>query len=130
MFEFHGWIVIRIVGWDDYNKRLEEAFLFALRAVGEAQDGYSHFSATQNGNGLYMVQMHGLRNHRRDNAMILFNKIADALPACYGVLYLYDPEDSENDVGFRIFRMAQGRVDEFEDKILSPRFPIIDQDEY
>jgi hypothetical protein len=129
MFEFHGWAVITVNGHSDaaaHALRERQDMEFVRTAVSEAQDGISLIDLTEGGNGLAVLRLHGLRNHRRDNALELFRRIAAELPASYGVLYIYDPEDPAFDNGFRIFRMARGFVDEFPDLVLSPRVPTIE----
>ena len=127
MFEFHGWAVIQVPDVADEAERAR-VFEFVAAAVRDAQDGFSLLDLASGGNGLVVLRLHGLRNHRRDEALDLFRRVAGGAPASYGILYVYDPE-SERDNEFRTFRMARGVVEEFEDSILSPRYPTI-EDEY
>jgi hypothetical protein len=131
MFEFHGWIVIQVGVLPNspaYDLREREALEFVRAAVADAQDEISLFDFVQAGNGLDVVRINGLRNHRRDEAITLFRRIAAKLPASYGLLHIHDPEAPVHDNAFRVFRMARGKVEEFEDLMLSPRFPTIEDE--
>lgn len=102
-----------------------EAVEFVRTAVASVQDRFSLIDVTEAGNGLTILRLNGLRNHRRDSALELFRRIASALLRSYGLLYVHDPEDSGHDEIFRVFRMARGKVEEFADMLLSPRFSTI-----
>jgi len=131
MFEFHGWAVIKVSAQADaaaQAMRKEQALAFVRAAVTKAQDEISLLDVAQGGNGLTVLRLHGLRNHRRDGALNLLRRIATELPESYGVLYIHAPEAPAHDNCFRVFRMARGRVEEFEDVILSPRIPTIEDD--
>ncbi len=127
MFEYHGWAVIETNDPEGTPERAK-ALEFVTMAAKEAQDGFSLIDLALGGNGLAVLRLHGLRNHRLDGALDLFRRVAVELPASYGVLYIYDPE-SDHDNEFRVFRMARGAVHEFTDSALSPRIPTI-EDEY
>ena len=81
-------------------------------------------------NGMYSLTISGLRNHRREEVIDLFEWLAENSPACYGLLYVQDGEDwrrgadYQND--FRVWRLAKGQLTEHADPFLSPRIPTVE----
>lgn len=135
MFEFHGWATIRC---SDREAEFEpigrdpkvDAIKRVRTAINEVHDEFSAFDVRQAGNGLVVLAAHGLRNHRYEPVIDLFRWIAADLPDSYGLLYVYDDEDSGRGSDFtnefRIWRLALGKFEEVADTILSPYFPTVE----
>ncbi|WZO95939.1 Imm7 family immunity protein [Isosphaeraceae bacterium EP7] len=135
MFEFHGWATIRI---SDRESEFEsigrgpmvDAIKRVRAALNEAHDEFSAFDLRSAGNGLVVLSVHGLRNHRYKPVIELFRWVATELPDSYGLLYVHDDEDggrgSDYTNEFRVWRMARGKLEEHADTLLSPYFPTVE----
>lgn len=81
------------------------------------------------------------RNHRASSVWDMLGWITEHGPGSYGLFYVHDDEDlidnksygrgqSDYSGVFRVHRLANGRVDEFDDPFLSPHFPKINPSRY
>ena len=137
MFEFHGWATICVDDHDDpvldIKEQREAIAMTRIReALREAHDDFSLYELKRLGNGLIVLMAHGLRNHRQDAPIDLFRWLAAELPDSYGLLYIRDDEDSsrlatDHSNDFRVWRLAQGQFEEFDDALLSPCIPTIER---
>src|SRR4051812_45750488 len=103
MFEFHGWAVLRSTpGSRDQGSDGEGDDRAARRVqslVDEVEDVASPGGriSLQQVNGEWQVWLHGLRNHRRAEVTVLFERIAATAPGSFGLLHIYDDEaDDDN----------------------------------
>ena len=135
MFEFHGWATICVDDTDDpdlsvLHARENEAVARLRVAMSEADDRFSLIDLKQLGNGLIVLLVHGLRNHRYEPVIELFRWVAVELPCSYGLLYVQDDEDHDRDADyeneFRVWRLALGTFEECADPFLSPRIPTVE----
>lgn len=135
MFEFHGWATIRVDDRDDpdmdvVDSREEEAIARLREAMQMADDRFSLFDLRRTSNGLIVLFAHGLRNHRYQPVIELFRWVATELPFAYGLLYVYDDEDTNRggtlDNEFRVWRLARGQFGEYADPFLSPFIPTVE----
>jgi Immunity protein 7 len=135
MFEFHGWATLRVDTSDDPDVPVqtarEDAAMERVRAlIRAADDDFSFFDLRRTGNGLIVLNAHGLRNHRYERAIDLFRGMASMLPDSYGLLYVHDDEDSSRGGdftnAFRVWRMARGELIEVADSFLSPYVPTVE----
>jgi hypothetical protein len=139
MFEFHGWATIRVPDDDGQPSKPIgrgaefEAIKNLRTAINEAHDEFCDFDIRRAGNGLIVLSMHGLRNHRYEPAIELFRWIATHLPDSYGLFYIFDDEDgkrgSDFSNEFRVWRLARGVCEETADPFLSPYFPTVEAPE-
>ncbi len=132
MFEFHGWISVQIDDSDDADASVlatrADAAAAAIRdLLPEYEDGFSLFELRQTGNELLMLIAHGLRNHRQENAILLFTRVGSLFPCSYGLLYYHDDEHPTEWNDFRVLRVARGIVSTHPDAFLSPAIPTIEQ---
>jgi hypothetical protein len=136
MFEFHGWVVITVDDPDDADlpileTQLDQAEAALAHAIADATDDFCVFEIHYTCNALRYLNVHGIRNHRYQPVIDLFQWIADHLSACYGLLYVRDDEDRVR-VGqdftncFRVWRLARGQLTEQADPFLSPCVPTIE----
>jgi hypothetical protein len=136
MFEFHGWAVITVDDPVDADlasleAQIDQAEAVLRHALADAADGFCVFDIQHTCNALRYLNVHGLRNHRYQPVIDLFQWIANQLPACYGLLYIRDDEDiirAGQDFSncFRVWRLARGQLTEQSDPFLSPCIPTIE----
>ena len=135
MFEFHGWATIRCSADEAECQTIGRGPKFdavkrVRSALNEAHDEFSAFDVRPAGNGLVVLSVHGLRNHRYEPVIDLFRRGATEQPDSYGLLYVYDDEDcgrgSDHTNEFRVWRMARGDLVEMADTLLSPYFPTVE----
>jgi hypothetical protein len=136
MFHFHGWVVIAVDDLNDEDvhvvreqeNRIEAAIHAMLPTV---YTGNNICELRHTGNNLRVLSVHGLHNHRQDAVIHLYTWIADRFPACYGLLYIWDDEDTQRTGSdysncFRVWRLVRGQVTEENDPFLSPCIPTIE----
>lgn len=128
MFEFHGWLSVQIDDSDDADTSVlatrSDAAASTIRdLLPQYEDGFSHFDLRQSGNGLLTLTAHGLRNHRRDEAISLFTRVGSLFPCSYGLLYYHDEEDPTDSKSFRVLRVALGVASTHPDPFLSSVIP-------
>lgn len=135
MFEFHGWSTIRVYASDSESLEIiharEEHAISRVRArIRETQDEFSQFGLQRTSNALIVLQTHGLRNHRYEPVLELFQWVATEFPLSYGLLYVHDDEDVRRGFDysneFRVWRMARGELIEFDDPFLSSYIPTVE----
>jgi hypothetical protein len=128
MFEYHGWIMLRSTAEavdDDPPLRLDEIQDLVNELAGHGLIDLRPI------NGEYHVHVGGLPNHRgtQGSAVIdLFVKVGHLAPGSYGLLYVYDDEDPEHELKFRVFRLVRGTVTEHADHLLSPVIPTLEDE--
>lgn len=131
MFEFHGWITIRVKENDSESieattLRENRAIEQVRAAISNASNNFSFFDVRRTSNCMIVLMAHGLRNHRYQPLIELFEQIAQMLPDSYGLLYVHDDEQKGSDNAFRVWRLALGRFTEHDDPFLSPYFPTVE----
>jgi hypothetical protein len=136
LFEFHGWATIRVDDLDDADldvirNREDQAIAEIRAAILHATDDFSLFEVCRTSNALIVLSAHGLRNHRYEPVITLFQWVAENLPFAYGLLYVHDDEDfgrdgTDHSNGFRVWRLARGQFSEFADSFLSPYIPTVE----
>ena len=131
MFEFHGWITIRVKendceSTDATRSREDQAIEQVQAAISQASDDFSFFDVRRTSNCMIVLMAHGLRNHRYQPVIELFEQIGRILPDSYGLLYVHDDEQKGRDNEFRVWRLALGLVTEHDDPFLSPYFPTVE----
>lgn len=131
MFEFHGWLTVRVDDHDDadgvvLHEREQAAESLVRQLMADCRDNFSVLELHRSGNGLVTLAAHGLRNHRQGWPMSLFEAVSKALPGSYGVLYYHDDEHVSEDNIYKVMRFARGESTLFDDQLLSPVVPIIE----
>ncbi|MBE9141446.1 hypothetical protein IQ254_30370 [Nodosilinea sp. LEGE 07088] len=130
MYEYHGWItLVSSLGEDEESdsreiiKKVEEI----LSPLEKERNGLAHMKAL---NGEQFVILAGHFNRASQIKPLLFRvfkDIAGMAPGSYGLLYVRDDEDMENqDNEFQVLRMARGSVNKCKDQYLSPCIPVIE----
>ena len=133
MFEYHGWATVCAATEvddggpaDDLSQDMHDAVLAELADLrNELETADLRIS-----NGSAHVWLAGLRNHRQDDVIDAFGRIAELAPGSYGVLYVHDDEawgeDSNRWVAWVMKRRA---VTAEADPFLSPHVGVV-EDEY
>lgn len=134
MFEFHGWLRVVVNDSDDADplvlrEREAAAQTEVQQLIADHMDDFSLMEMRQSGNGLMTLIAHGLRNHRRREAITLFESVAKALPDSYGLLYYHDNEHPTESNAFRVLRFVRGSTTIHDDCLLSPVVPTVEDDE-
>lgn len=127
MFEFHGWIVLRY-HTQDINETLQDKayskFIDYLKDVDTEK-----LSNIKRRNGLDSWTITGLHNHRSNYVLDIYMWVSENLPGSYGLLYVHDDEDAEDNNKFVVWRLARGILTRESDTFLSPYVPVV-EDEY
>ena len=129
MFEFHGWANLQYHTQYEVVSHNEEKTIQRLRKFIKDTDA-EDVCFIRNYNTLDSLVIDGMHNHRREYVIEIFKWIADNIPGAYGILYINDDEDSyrennyENE--FRVWKLARGKLEELDDKYLSPRIPEVE----
>ena len=132
---YHGWVVTRTglapgkggpAEFEAYN-RTEDALFKHLRDEVERLDESERncFFFNDGFNGMYSMMLAGQFNHRRDAILDIFRWLAEHGPGSYGLLFVRDDEDPRGIEFYewRVWRLARGKLREFEDLYLSPEIP-------
>lgn len=130
MFEIHGWCnVSESFREEDDDEELKRKIVADLSTlVRDINGSFAVDLKWKNGNA--MLWAHGISNHRSQDCeeiLDLFHEIPKRAIGSYGLLYVWDDEDWENDNRFRVWKIAKGRIIEAEDSFLSPCIPTIDE---
>ena len=127
MFEYHGWVTIQeTTSGDDDAALLERLVDRVHRAIRDARDFDLvdlRWSA-----GIPMLHLGGFDKHGgllAPELIELFTRVGELAPGSYGLLHVFDDQDTERDNDFRVFRMARGLVTELTDPHLSPVAPTV-----
>jgi hypothetical protein len=144
-----GWVVVRVsrdayIGVrndqldfidDEVDARDRDLWsrLFAwLEANAEDWMRWHFVEALNNARGV--LQVFVSRNHRSSSLWELMDWIAENGPGSYGLIYVWDDEDNghgrevriqDHSNEFRVWRILNGKVEEFADPFLSPIVPVI-----
>ena len=81
------------------------------------------------------------RNHRASHLWDFLDWVVANAPGSYGLTFVHDDEDvpgnrtygrgdADHSNEFRVFRIANGKIEEFDDPFLSPLVPTINPTEY
>lgn len=131
MFEYHGWVTVSSsAGDEDVDPELASSIQNYLESqLAELSDvtGLVNYQLV---NGSAQLHVGGFTNHRGgqgDKILRLFHDLAKVAPGSYGLLYLWDDEDSQGRTNeFQVFVMRRGLVSQEADSLLSPCIPVIE----
>lgn len=126
MIEMHGWITLR----ESYKDTDEEDVEMVLNHVNKTIERLKYNNLQMKViNGEYFIEFSLYANHMSPDVKELisfFQIIGSIAEGSYGLLYIYDDEDKRNTNGFRVYRLAKGKVKKYNDNLLSPIVPIIE----
>jgi hypothetical protein len=131
MFEYHGWATIRDAE-DAFGGKADDLSQGAYDAVLKELAGVRNDLQTADlriANGSAHLWMAGLRNHRQDDVVEAFRRIAHAAPWSYGLLHVYDDEaQGVNQNRWVVWVMKRGTVVPEADPYLSPHVGVVEDD--
>ena len=133
MIELHGWVTIR----ETYEATFweEDHIEMIVQNIQDEIDKLRYFKPVLKAmNGDYYLEFSVFSNRkdsRSQEIFELYKRIGEIAPGSYGLIYLYDDEDTVGKQNlFQVFSLARGIVKEREDSFLSPVIPTIeDKDE-
>ena len=129
MVELHGWITLRETGKASIDE--EENICVLIEKVRTEIDKLSWFKPDVNAqNGEWFIEFTIFCNRINPQVMEafhIFEKIGQIAKGSYGLIYLYNDEDTNGKSNaFQVFSMSRGKVYEREDTFLSPIIPILE----
>lgn len=132
MYEYHGWINIRITPGEIEEK--DEKVLWKLnlnfkKIIGNFADS-SNIAEFKTINGEHFAWFTGCSNHRSSESeelLNIFKLIGNKAPGSFGILYVWDTEAIEG-LGneFQVWRLVRGKIELLKDQYLSPCIPTIE----
>lgn len=127
MFEYHGWVTIQATASGDDDAALLERL---VERVHRAIRDYPDFDLVdlRYSAGMPVLHLGGLDKHGGvlgPELLALFTRVGELAAGSYGLLYVWDDQDTEHDNDFRVYRMARGQVVEREDPHLTPVAPTV-----
>jgi hypothetical protein len=128
MVEYYGWITLAETPADMDAGGLD-AIVEEVRRALEPVSHSNNVVGIKVINGSPVVWLLGCPNHwspDTDDALALYEFIAARAPGSYGLLYASDTDEPCS--GFRVWRLARGKLEEFDDHLLSPRIPAIEDE--
>ena len=121
MVEIHGWITIR----ETYEATDEENFEMILKQVNDELENLN----IKRINGECFIELLSCTNHMSLDVMELlsfFEIVGKVAKGSYGLLYMHNNEDEDNYNSFMVYRLARGKVKIYQDDLLSPVLPTIE----
>lgn len=127
MVEMHCWITIRA----HYYLEDEEDLDNTIKMINDKIASLSlNGIFTKAMNGEYYLEFSMFSNHMAQDAkdlLELFYYIGEVAIGSYGLLYLHNDEDVIKHNAFKVYRLCKGKVIEYDDKLLSPCIPTIEE---
>lgn len=128
MYEYHGWVTVATSAAQDGEDPalLERMVERVTRAVRDFTD--ADVVDLRWVNGVPMLHLGGLAKHGAvigPELLELYRRVGELAPGSYGLLHVWDDQDTLRDNEFRVYRMVRGQVAERTDELLSPVAPTI-----
>jgi len=127
MIEFHGWLTLR-----ESPAEIDSGELPALVRKFEdtiAKEDFGFEIMQRYINGSCQLWISGNANHKGpdfDRLIEIINDISNSATGSYGLIYLWDDEDSVFNNEFQVFVIKRGIIRREKDHYLSPCVPIIE----
>jgi len=134
MYEYHGWVTVResYLNEDDADENIDSMVSDIRDKIRDIDCGHGLLDLRAV-NGEYHFSVSGFLNRKSvqaDEMMELFAFIAKKAVGSYGVLYVLDDEDENDEENqFQVYVMARGKIEKKKDAFLSPFVPTV-EDEY
>ena len=126
MVEIHGWITIR----ETYEATDEDNFEMILKQVNDELETLNYCNLNiKRINGECFIELLSCTNHMSLDVMELlsfFEIVGKVAKGSYGLLYMHNNEDEDNYNSFMVYRLARGKVKIYQDDLLSPVVPTIE----
>lgn len=127
MVEIHGWITIR----DDFKitetDKTEQVAKIIKQEVKKLNMDVKWM------NGECYMQFVLYSNHWADDCDDIFDiykTIAYKAKGSYGLLYIHDDDNAESYNEFIIYRLIRGKLEKFNDNLLSPFVPVVEDKDF
>ena len=132
MYEYHGWINIRITPGE--LKEGDEEILWKLKVhfekIIDNFANYSNIAELRTINGEHFAWFTGSSNHRSSESeelLNIFQLIGEQASGSFGILYVWDTEELGGLANeFQVWRLARGKFELLKDRYLSPCIPTIE----
>src|SRR5262245_11397189 len=118
MFEFHGWVALKVHDYDDTDPRVLDRHLAELVADVESRARLIEPPCSVvigRAGALRFLDAHGVTERRFEQIIALYEWIAHRSNDSFGLLYVRDDEDRHRggsfDNCFRVWRIARGVFD-------------------
>lgn len=126
MVELHSWITIRKTyevceDEDDIDE--------VIQNINQVIQGLSIEVPVKVRNGEYYIEFSLYTNHFSADVkeyLDFFSEIGKIAKGSYGLVYLRDDEDTTRYNEFQIWRLVRGEVGRYEDEVLSPFVPTVE----
>ncbi|WP_338542495.1 Imm7 family immunity protein [Paenibacillus tundrae] len=124
MYEFHGWVVLRYHTHDTNERLQDEAVERFIQYIKEVDSMNLSMVKRYNLQDSWIIS--GLHNHSKAYVIDAFHWIAIHLPGSYGLLYIHDDENQDENDCFTVRRLVRGQVTLEKDPFLSPYIPTVE----
>jgi hypothetical protein len=132
MYEYHGWANIRLTPGE--IEEIEEKKLWEIvssfKKLIDNFANYSNMSGLKTINGQHLAWFAGCSNHgssESEELLNIFRLIANKTPGSFGILYVWNTEESEElSNEFQVWRLTRGKFELLKDQYLSPCVPTIE----
>lgn len=128
MIELHGWITLR----ENSSATIDEGdhpCIFSQKLQREIDQLFWFKPEVKAQNGAWFIEFTIFCNRLNPEvaeAFQLFEKIGRIAKGSYGLIYLYNDEDTQGkNNAFQVFSMVRGVIHEREDPFLSPVIPTL-----
>ncbi|MDE6568661.1 MAG: immunity 7 family protein [Lachnospiraceae bacterium] len=125
MVELHSWITIR----ETYEICDDADDARVIQNIKQVIQGLNIEVSVKVRNGEYYIEFSLYTNHFSEDVkeyLNFFSEIGKIAKGSYGLLYLRNDEDAIYCNEFQIWRLSRGEVRRFDDKILSPFVPTVE----
>ena len=128
MIEFNGWTIIsESFNEEGKNEKLLKLIVNQIESKIAELEFDNEFYSLKCLNGAYHLSIMANHNHRSEHIIEFFKWIAEISKGSYGLLYVQDDEDVENENKFKVWSMKKGKVIESDDTFLTPRNPQVEE---
>ncbi|GLY36530.1 hypothetical protein Amsp01_025540 [Amycolatopsis sp. NBRC 101858] len=126
MYEYHGWVTIQATASGDDDAALLERLVDRVQRAIRDAGGFDLVDLRWSA-GMPMLHLAGFDKHGGPGLELLdlFTRVGELAAGSYGLLHVWDDQDTEHDNEFRVYRMARGQVTEREDPHLTPVAPTV-----
>lgn len=127
MVELHSWITVR----ETYEVCESEGnYNEVIKNINKAIQRLKYIQVSVKVlNGEYYIEFSLYTNHLSADVkecLEFFSEVGKIARGSYGLLYLHNDEDAMYSNEFQIWRLTRGKVRKYDDTILSPFIPIIE----
>lgn len=132
MIELHGWIKICAAYKDEdrHTETQEDKVIYEVEKYIQNLQ-YKTIKKIDTKNGNYFISISLFTNHKNvevNEIIDAFTNISKIAKGSYGLLYLWDDEDEQNDNNFMTLIIRRGNAEWKVDRLLSPLIPMVYDD--